>query len=310
MRVTGNAFTNYFVDQANKLEARQYQLQNQAATGQRIQAPEDDPVAMQRTLDLQSENRSLLQYSNNISTLQDRATSSYTALQAVKKVSDRAGEIATLSGGMRSPEELKAYATEVTQMIQSAVQAMNSKSGDQYLFGGTATAQPPFVVATDADGNVTGVTYQGNTSVAQNEIGAAAMISVDVPGANNSGSGPRGLIADSRTGADFFSHLISLQNHLLAGDTAAISSTDAPALSKDEDNILYHVTNNGLTQTRLETAATAASAGSQSVQTMISNEAGADLTQTLTQLSQAQTSYQAALQSASGILKTSLLNYL
>lgn len=310
MRVTGNSFANYFVVQANNLEARQYQLQNQAASGQRIQAPEDDPVAMQRTLDLQADNRSLTQYAKNISTLQDRATSSFTALQAVKTVSDRAGEIATLADGTRSPEELKAYATEVTQMIQHAAQAMNNKFGDQYLFGGTATAQPPFVLATDADGNVTSVSYQGNTSVSQNEIAAGSTVSVDVPGANTTGSGPRGLITDSRSGADLFNHLISLQNHLLAGNTGAISSTDAPALAKDEDNILYHVSNNGATQTRLDAAATAASAGSQSVQKMISNEAGADITQTLTQLSQAQTSYQAALQSASGILSKSLLNYL
>ena len=33
---------------------------------------------------------------------------------------------------------------------------------------------------------------------------------------------PRGLITDSRFGADFFNHLISLQDHLLAGDSAAI----------------------------------------------------------------------------------------
>jgi len=310
MRVTGNSFANYFVCQANKLEARQYQLQNEAASGQRIQSTEDDPMGMQRVLDLQAENSSLQQYSSTISTLQDRATTAYTSLDAVKTVSDRAGEIATLADGTRSPDELKAYATEVTQMIQSAVQAMNSKSGDRYLFGGTATSQPPFVVATDANGHVTSVTYQGNTSVAQSAIGTGVTVSVDVPGANTSGTGPKGVITDSRTGADFFNHLISLQNDLLAGNTAAISSTDAPALAKDEDNILSQITNNGEIQTRLETAATAATAGSQSNQKMISNEAGADITQVLTQLNQAQTSYQAALQSASGILSKSLLNYL
>ena len=50
-------------------------------------------------------------------------------------------------------------------MIQSAAQAMNIKSGDRYLFSGTATTQPPFVVATDADGNVTSVTNPLNQTV-------------------------------------------------------------------------------------------------------------------------------------------------
>jgi flagellar hook-associated protein 3 FlgL len=310
MRVTGNSFANVFINQANRLEARQYALQNQAATGQRIRAPEDDPTSVQRTLSLQGRKSSLEQYAHNIALLQERATSSFTALQTVKTISDRAGEIATLADGTRSPEELQAYAAEVTQMIQQAVQAMNAKYDGQYLFGGTVTDQPPFVIALDADGNVTGVTYQGNASVAQKEIDEGAVIAADVPGANTSGTGPRGLITDSRTGADFFNHLISLQDHLLAGDTNAISSVDLPALAQDEDNLLYHVSNNGAVQTRLEAAASSVSARSLAVDQMISQEAGADLAETLMQLSQAQTSYQAALQSASSILGRSLLDYL
>ena len=44
-------------------------------------------------------------------------------LKSVKKVSDRAGEIATLADGTKSPEELKErYAAEVKQMIKQAAQ--------------------------------------------------------------------------------------------------------------------------------------------------------------------------------------------
>jgi hypothetical protein len=98
----------------------------------------------------------------------------------------------------------------------------------------------------DASGNVAGVTYQGNESVPVAEIAAGAPVSVQVPGANTSGSGPTGLITNSRNGADFFNHLIALQNHLLAGNTTAISSQDTPALAKDEDNITSQIANNGL----------------------------------------------------------------
>jgi flagellar hook-associated protein 3 FlgL len=208
---------------------------------------------------------------------------------------------------------LQANASETTQLIQQAVQVMNTKDGNQYLFGGTASGQPPFVAATDANGNVTtGVTYQGNTSVTENEIGQNSTITVDVPGENNSGSGPRGLIGDSRYGADLFNHMISLQNHLLAGDTASINATDQPALTKDEDNLIYQVSSNGAVQSRLEVAAAMASTQQTSLNNSLSNVAGADLTETLTQLSQAQNAYQIALQSSSTImqLKTSLLSSL
>jgi flagellar hook-associated protein 3 FlgL len=310
MRVTGNSFVNSFLDELNLLSARQQRLQQQISTGQRITAPEDDPAAMQRTLDLRDEKKGVEQYLRNISTLQSRATASFGALKGVKNISDRAGEIATLATGLRSPEELKAYAAEVTQMIQSAVQSMNTKVGDRYLFGGTQTTQPPFTVATDANGNVTSVTYQGNASVAQSEIAAGSMIAVDVPGENASGSGEHGLISDSRTGADFFNHLISLQNHLLAGDTSSVASIDQPGLKLDEDNLIFQISHNGSVQTRLETATTIANTSSDSLNQMISKEADTDITETIVQLSQTQNTYQAALQSGAKILNMSLLDFL
>jgi flagellar hook-associated protein 3 FlgL len=312
MRVAGTSYTQSMTSQINLLAARQLRLQNQATTGQSIQAPEDDPAGMAQALGLQTQNSAVGQYADNISTLQNRSTLVGNALQQLKTITDRVNELATQSDSLSSPEQLQANASETTQLIQQAVQVLNSKDGDQYLFGGTSSGQAPFVAATDADGNVTGVTYQGNTSVTENEIGQNSTVSVDVPGENNSGSGARGLVTDSRYGADLFNHMISLQNHLLAGDTSAINTVDQPALSKDDDNLLYQVSNNGAVQSRLEVAASAVSTQQTGLASSLNTVAGADLTTTLTQLTQAQNAYQIALQSSSTILQlqTSLLSYL
>jgi flagellar hook-associated protein 3 FlgL len=248
----------------------------------------------------------------NIASLQTQATSSYNAISGLQTISARAREIATLADGTQSPQQLSAYATEVNQLIQRGVQLMNSTGQSGYLFGGTQTSQPPFVVTTDADGNVTGVTYQGNESVPTAEIAAGAPVAVQVPGANTTGSGPAGLITDSRSGADFFNHLIALQNHLRAGDTASISSSDTPALKKDEDNITSQIADSGLVQSHLSAADSLASTQSLSVKKAVSQESDADLAQTLTQLSSTQTAYMAALQSGAKLLSQSqtLLSYI
>lgn len=310
MRVTGNYFSNTMVNQLNVLTARQYRLQNQVATGQKIHAPEDDPAAVQRTLGLRAQKAELAQFSENIALLQERAGASFNSLKALKKISDRAGELATLADGTRSPDELTAYGNEVSQLIKQAAQLMNNKYREAYLFGGTKSDQPPFSLTEDANGVVTGVNYGGNATVADTQVEDGATLSVDVPGANTTGSGPRGLVTDSRSGADLFNHLISLQNNLLSGNTAAIASTDRAALAKDEENLIYHIGSNGATQTRLETAASLASSQSQSLSQMVSNETDADLSETIVQLTQTQTAYQAALQSGAGILKMSLMDYL
>jgi flagellar hook-associated protein 3 FlgL len=312
MRIAGTSFTDSMISQLNQLSARQYQLQNQSSTGQTISAPSDDPAGMALALNLQADNSAVTQYSRNISTLQNRATISGNALTSLKTISDRAGEIATAADGTATPSQLQAYASEMTQLIQQAAQIMNTKDGSQYVFGGTASASAPFAVSTDASGNVTAVTYSGNSSVAQSEVSQNVTIGVDAPGENNSGSGPRGVISDSRSGADFFNHLISLQNNLLAGNTNAISATDAPNLSKDEANIIYQVASNGATQTRLTAAASFASSQQSGLQQNLTSVAGADLAQTLTQLSQANNAYQIALQTSSQLLQLqqSVLNSL
>ena len=310
MRVTANTFSTSLVDSLGSLAVRQQRLQSQAATGQRIRLPEDDPVALRRVIDLQTEFSAVGQYSRNIARETEKARAAFSNIKSLKTISDRAGEIATLADGLKSPEELRSYSIELTEMIKQAAHLMNSKNNGDFIFGGTRTDVPPYTLTTDANGNVQSVTFQGNTETAPVEIAEGALMSAQVVGENTSGSGLRGLIADSRSGANFFNHLISLQNNLLAGDTAAIAATDRAALAQDEDNILFHISNNGAIQSRLEAADAVTKDRSMAVETQVSSEVDADLAQTMVKLGQVQTAYQAALQSGGTILNMSLLNYL
>jgi flagellar hook-associated protein 3 FlgL len=313
MRIGTNSYTDTMIEQFNLLKTQQVKLQNQVSTGLSVSSPSDNPDAMENTLDDLSSQSAQQQYSSNISTVQSKANSIYSVLQSLQTISNRVGEIATSAGGAtNSQSDLNNYAGEVTALIQQAAQLVNTKdpATGQYLFGGTNSGQQPFTVTTDANGNVTGVAYSGNSSVNQTEIAPGVNVSVDVPGVNTTGSGAQGLITDSRTGADLFNHLISLQNDLLAGNTSAVSGADTANLHNDENNLTYQVAYNGNVQTRLTTAASFATSQTNSLTGLISNASSADLAQTLTQLTQAQTAYQAALQSSASIMQLSILNYL
>ena len=48
MRVSANTFSDTLITQLGNLSGRQQRLQSQAATGQRVRLPEDDPVALRR----------------------------------------------------------------------------------------------------------------------------------------------------------------------------------------------------------------------------------------------------------------------
>ncbi len=318
MRVTQHAFTDALVGRLNTLTSRQYDLQNQVSSGLRVQAPSDDPVAMEQVLNAQTSQAAQQQYAGNISTLQSRAASTYSVLQQLQTQISNVGVIATRAAGditlaqNSTQTDLSNYASQVSSAIDAALNQVNTKDPvtGQYLFGGTNSSQPPFVATRDASGTITGVTYQGNGSVNQSQIAAGTSVTTDVPGANTTGTGPRGLVTDASSGADLFNHLISLRNNLLAGNRAAINSTDTAAIQKDESNILYQVSANGSVQGQLQDAAAAAADSISALNSTISNASSADMVQTMVQLNQTQTSYQAALQSGAKIMQLSLMNYI
>ena len=222
MRVTASSFPNVLRSQLERLSTQQARLQTQAGTGQRFQLASEDPRAMRKVLDLQTEIKSLTQYEKNIGTLRDTLTASFAAINHLKKISDRAGEIATRGDTLRTKEELQALSTEVNQLIEEAVQLANTRHQSNYIFGGTKNTTPPFAVTRDAQNLITGATYQGSATINESEIAESINISVTVPGANTTGSGPRGLLQDTSAGADLIGHLISLRDNLLNNNTAAI----------------------------------------------------------------------------------------
>jgi flagellar hook-associated protein 3 FlgL len=311
MRVATSTFPDNFVYQANQLQAQQNQLQSEATTGLKLALPEDDPSAMAEVLNLQTDSSANQQYQTNITNLTAQATTVSSTLTSLQAIISKAGEIATSVDGTSTPTELAADNASVGELIQQALQLANTKDSDgNYIFGGTDTTNPPFTATTDASGNVTGVTYSGNTSVAQAEISQGVTVSAQVPGANTTGSGPAGLFVDSGSGSDLFSHLISLQQDIASGNTTAVSTTDSPNITKDENNLINQVSANGVLQARLQATSSLATQQGTNLTTQISGETDADLATTLTHLQQTQTAFQAALESSTMVLNLSLVDFL
>ncbi len=310
MRVTFNTFPNGLIDQLTQLTTRQSSYQLQAATGQRIVNAEDDPAAVRRVLDMQSETKTLAQYQRNIARHQEIADASFDAMKQTKTLIDRASEIATLADGTKSQQTLDTLAIEVDALLAQAIQLGNAKNRGDYIFGGSIPDQEPFTAVRDANGSIVSVTYNGNTEASQSEISEKVLLSSQTVGSNTGGTGARGLFVDGSTSTDVFQHLVSLRDHLKAGNTAAVNTTDLANLQKDEETVLFHIGTNGVIQSRLEATTALVKQRGESLGTLVSKETDADLAETLVKLNQTQTAYQAALQSGGKILGQSLLDYL
>ena len=304
MRVTANSFPIDLQNQMQDLMTKQAALQKQAATGQRISKPSDDPRAMRRVLDLNSEIKALHQYRDNMNKVQEYTDVAYGSVSALKKISDRASEIATMADGMRGPDHMKAYAQEVNQMIEEAVRVANGKHRNVFMCSGTKTTTAPFEASRNTDGKISAVTYKGNANIIQTDVAEFSSVPV-----NFLGEGPQGIIKNTTTGSDFIRNLISLRDNLETNNATAIKETDLVNLGKDESNFITHFSNIGAIQSRLETSDAISLKRLDALDPLISQEADVDLAQTLVRLNEIQNSYTAALQTGARLLQTSLLDY-
>jgi flagellar hook-associated protein 3 FlgL len=306
MRISDSTFTDNFLNQIQQLQQQQNTLQEQSSSGLSVTLPEDNPSVMAQVLNLQTDSAANAAYQSNITQLQSTATISATAMNSLQTILSQVNDIATeASNGTTSSTQLATYATQVEDLIQQALQLGNTQDADgNYIFSGTASDTKPFVVTT-TNGSITSVAYKGGTKVAESDIGPNTTVSAQVLG-----SGADGLFTNTSTGADVFGDMIALQQNLASGNTSAISSTDAPALSNDEDNVISQISANGVMQSALTAASNIASAQSTNLTTQISGDTSADLATTLTELTQTQTAYEAALESGTKVLQLSLVDFL
>jgi flagellar hook-associated protein 3 FlgL len=298
MRIASNSASEAVLAQLTKLSQRQAQLQTQAATGQRIFQPEDDPAAVGRILGLETERRQISQFQSNATRALEVSQSSYAGINELKKISDRAGELVTLGSGASSPDAFKAYAKEVNQLIEQAVQLGNTKFRNDYLFAGTAvTTQPYDDTNRDANGNLLAVSYAGNTSQGTVQLSEYSSIAPGTSNATNTGMG------------DFINNLIALRDALNTGSSATVSAAQ-PNLEASENLLVNALSEHGAIELRIEVNRKQQESRAQNIETLVSQEADADLATTVVRLSQTSTAYEAALSSATKILKMSLLDYI
>lgn len=297
MRIATSAVTDTVLTQIQNLSQQQASLQKQVSTGQRIFNPADDPAAVGRIIALDTENRQITQFKANATSALDTSEATYADLQELKKLSDRATEIGTLGGGASSADSYAAYAKEVNELVEQAIQLGNNRLKNDYLFAGTAVSTAPFTVTRDGSGNATGVTYAGNANQATVQVSELSSIAPGTSGATNAGIGT------------FINNLIALRDALNTGSNTAVSAVQSN-LDTSENLLVNSLSEQGAVQLRIETNQSQLNTRATNIQKLISSDADADMATSVTRLSQTSTAYEAALSSASKILQTSLLDYL
>jgi len=160
-------------------------LQEQAATGSEVNRASDNPSAAYRVLGLNSQVKSLENYSDQLTNVIGTLELSTTIIEdMITSFRDTKGSLTQIINGIYDEAARNRSAEAVRNTLEQMVLLANSEHMGEYLFGGTNTASAPYLVQR-TDGEITSVTYQGssqnrNTEVAPNVQSSAYLVGDDI----------------------------------------------------------------------------------------------------------------------------------
>lgn len=136
-------------------------LQEQAYTGSRINRASDDPSAAYQVLGLSSQQRSLANYMENISSISGVLEISTVVIgDMTSAISNTKVQLTQVISGTYDEAGRQIVANQINDTLEQMVSLANTQHLGQYIFSGGSTDSAPYSVQR-TDGAITSVTYQG-----------------------------------------------------------------------------------------------------------------------------------------------------
>ena len=293
--VPSELYTNLLADlQIDRQNENQAVLE--ASGGQSVNTLSDNPVAAGRLVLNRAQIADVDQFSYSVSTVQGSMNAADSALNSVVNSLTQAVSVGTeAAGGTLSSSELQALGQQMNQIEQQVLGLANTTYQGSYLFSGSAVTTQAYTQNTSTGA----VTYNGNNDSNEVQVGEGQTMALNLPGSS----------IFNAPGADVFQSLASLTNAINSGDSTGIGTAIA-SVQTALNSVISQRSIYGVRLQQLGADSTNLSQEKITLQQGQTSLIGADEAQVATNLSQAETTLQAAIAAASQVSQDSLLNYL
>ena len=161
--------------------SREQQLSNQIASGVRINALSDDPVAAGRNALLLNQIQEDDAFTRTSSLVSGQLQVADSALGSVVAQLNQAITLATsANNGTKNSSDVKAIADQLAGILREVESLANSNYQGQYIFAGGKTTTQPFSTSSAASPAVT--TYSGDSDINYLVTPNGQLIQLNVPG--------------------------------------------------------------------------------------------------------------------------------
>jgi len=146
MRVTNNQIYGQSSRAMSHANDRVMDIQKKITENTSIVSPSDNPVGAREVMQYESSNQSLKQYDNNMKMAKGHLEYEEVALQSYNGLLDEARTMLIQADNTANThQDIGAIADQVSSMVDSMEDLMNSRSADgSYIFSGTNTQAPAF----------------------------------------------------------------------------------------------------------------------------------------------------------------------
>ncbi|MHB1332858.1 MAG: flagellar hook-associated protein FlgL [Sulfuriferula sp.] len=304
MRISTSTIFQQGAARISDLQSNLVKTQQQLSTGRRILTPADDPVAAARALDVTQSQSVNAQYATNRQTAVSTLTSVDSTLASVTSVLQDAKTQTVYAGnGTLSNSDRSNLATQLSSDLDQLLSLANSTDGiGNYLFSGYQTGTQPFVKT------ATGAQYNGDQGQRQIQVDSSRQMAV-------SDSGQAIFQGNNQDVFKTLTDLITLLQTPVttpAGNAALTAGLSAANGNIDQslNNVLTTRASVGSRLKELDALNSAGSSRDIQYSQTLSQLQDVDYAKAISQLTQQQTTLQAAQQSFVKIAGLSLFNYL
>jgi len=298
-RITTKILFNNAIDNLSRIETDLAQLQEQLASGLRINRPSDDPIATRRAIGYRSLLKRNDHYLTAIRDAQIFTNAADSTLGIMTEDLLRVRELVLRgASGTLNQDQRNIIATEINEIINGMFDVANATSGGRQLFGGSRTLDAPFETTMVGD-EIASVQYLGNDDELTVQIDADAHVTISQPGSTVF----QGTV-------DVFDVLIGIRDDLRAGDIDSLSNVRLGELDQISSQLSQARAFYGSTINRLIFNEDRIDGNQITLQDVLSQTQEADFAELLTEINMKEVALQAALATTSRVMQASLLEWL
>jgi flagellar hook-associated protein 3 FlgL len=269
----------------------------QISSGRSVNQPSDNPAAAAALVVNADQTSQANQFLSSISTVSGELQSADSTLNSVTTALQQAISLGVEgANGTLNASDQQALAVQVQGIQSQLVNLANLAYQGNYVFAGTATSTPPYVLDSTSS---SGVTYQGNSGVNSITVGNQYTVQTNLPGSQ--------LFSSSSN--DVFQAIQDLITGLQSGNATAISTAVGELTNAsnyiDQQRVFY-----GNTISQLNAQTTYLNSETTQLSQQQNTLGAANMPAVISNLESAQVSRQATLESMSNTLQNNLFNYL